>query len=130
MLVAMYARGRGYLSAVTEYIYVWEASAGSAGDPWIGRAEVGWALPAHLVLSAGYDAPLAGEERFENRGRLSLAWQLGHAANAERCDPTCICHLTTTLDRAGLGRPESSLCLVPSLTSPLLRQDAPPFHRS
>jgi hypothetical protein len=90
MLVAVYARGRGYVSAGTEYTHPWGESAG--GDPWIGRAELGYALPAHLVLSAGYDAPLAGEERFENRGRLSLAWQLGHAADADRCDPTCICH--------------------------------------
>jgi len=44
------------------------------------------------VLSAGYDAPLAGEERFEHRARLSFAWQLGHATDAESCDPTCICH--------------------------------------
>ena len=89
MLVAVYARGRGYVSAGTEFTHVWSES---ASDPWIGRTEVGYALPAHLVLSAGYDAPLAGEERFENRGRLSLAWQLGHAADADRCDPTCICH--------------------------------------
>jgi hypothetical protein len=89
-MVAVYARGRGYVSAGAEYIHPWSASTG--GDPWIGRTEMGYALPAHLVLSAGYDAPLSGEERFEHRARLALAWQLGHATDAERCDPTCICH--------------------------------------
>lgn len=88
LLVAVYSRGRGYLSAGTEYIHAWSEE---GGDPWIARTEAGLALPAHLMLSAGYDAPLAGEERFENRARLSLAWQLGHPSGSALGNPTCTC---------------------------------------
>jgi hypothetical protein len=77
------------MSLGTEFNHIWS---GEGQDPWVGRAEAGFALTTHLVLAAGFDAPLAGEERFENRARLSLGWQLGRSSDTEEGDPTCICH--------------------------------------
>ena len=87
--VAAYARGRAYVSAGSEFIHVW--SDGS-NDPWIGRTEAGVVLTPQWMLVAGFDAPLAGEERFERRGRLGLTWRLGGQSESNLGDPVCSCH--------------------------------------